>query len=212
MPHHGLSTIAPALVAHTLPMLAHPVEKLRHLLPGRFFLLRAGRLALVDQFFELILRRVVKNGGIMPGPDPLERLALRVDGHEKQRHEASRGLDVLGETIVQVGNDGVQAARQGGSLLPPYETIETLERLEDVLSVCSPRMVVLVGDSFDDLGAADALPEDIAERIARMAIVADRDVAFGLARMYQTLSTGMRTDVQIFRDLVAARSWLGLPD
>ncbi|MEL7468393.1 MAG: ligase-associated DNA damage response endonuclease PdeM [Pseudomonadota bacterium] len=60
-------------------------------------------------------------------------------------------------------------ARQGGSLLPPYETAETLERLEGVLGACAPRTVVLVGDSFDDLGAADALPDDIAERIARMA-------------------------------------------
>ncbi|MGD1923164.1 MAG: ligase-associated DNA damage response endonuclease PdeM [Paracoccaceae bacterium] len=60
-------------------------------------------------------------------------------------------------------------ARQGGSLLPPYETAETLERLEGVLGACAPRTVILVGDSFDDLGAADALPDDIAERIARMA-------------------------------------------
>ncbi|MEM9063173.1 MAG: ligase-associated DNA damage response endonuclease PdeM [Pseudomonadota bacterium] len=60
-------------------------------------------------------------------------------------------------------------ARQGGSLLPPYETIETLDRLEAELSAFAPRSVVLVGDSFDDLGAADALPEDIADRLARMA-------------------------------------------
>ena len=60
-------------------------------------------------------------------------------------------------------------ARQGGALLPPYETQDTLDRLEAEISRCKPRQVVLVGDSFDDLGAADALNEEVAERLARMA-------------------------------------------
>lgn len=60
-------------------------------------------------------------------------------------------------------------ARQGGALLPPYETQDTLDRLEAEISRCNPARVVLVGDSFDDLSAADALNEEIAERLARMA-------------------------------------------
>jgi hypothetical protein len=48
------------------------------------------------------------------------------------------------------------------------------------------------------------------DRISRMAIVATQDVAYGLARMYQTLSSDMKTEVQIFRDRASARAWLGL--
>ncbi len=44
-------------------------------------------------------------------------------------------------------------ARRGGSLLPPYETRETLARLAADVDACAPRRVVALGDSFDD-GAA----------------------------------------------------------
>lgn len=50
------------------------------------------------------------------------------------------------------------------------------------------------------------------ERIARMAIVASHDVSFGLARMYQSLSSDMQTEVQVFRDLATAQAWLGIED
>ena len=59
--------------------------------------------------------------------------------------------------------------RQGGALLPPYETRDTLDRLEAEISRRKPRQIVLVGDSFDDLDAADELTEDVTERLARMA-------------------------------------------
>lgn len=48
------------------------------------------------------------------------------------------------------------------------------------------------------------------DRISRMAIVATSDVAFGLARMYQTLCDGMKTEVRIFRSRPEAEDWLGL--
>lgn len=48
------------------------------------------------------------------------------------------------------------------------------------------------------------------QRIARMAILVTTDVAFGLARMYQTLSSEMKTEVQIFRDRDQALAWLGV--
>jgi DNA ligase-associated metallophosphoesterase len=49
--------------------------------------------------------------------------------------------------------------RRGGALLPPYETQDTLSRLEHDLNQTNARRVVCLGDSFDDLGAALALPE-----------------------------------------------------
>lgn len=59
-------------------------------------------------------------------------------------------------------------ARRGGSFLPPYETTDTLGRLETDLARTDPKTVVCLGDSFDDLGAALALPEEAALWITRL--------------------------------------------
>lgn len=48
-------------------------------------------------------------------------------------------------------------ARRGGALLPPYETRATLERLDADIESTRARHVVCLGDSFDDLAAADAM-------------------------------------------------------
>lgn len=48
-------------------------------------------------------------------------------------------------------------ARRGGTLLPPYDTDETLARLGTDVRACAPKSVLCLGDSFDDLAAADAL-------------------------------------------------------
>jgi len=50
-------------------------------------------------------------------------------------------------------------ARRGGSLLPPYETQETLARLDAEIAATGARRVVCLGDSFDDLAAAEGLDE-----------------------------------------------------
>ena len=48
--------------------------------------------------------------------------------------------------------------------------------------------------------------------IRRIAIVAPRDVEFGLARMVATLADESQIEVQPFRAQAEARSWLGKPD
>lgn len=50
-------------------------------------------------------------------------------------------------------------ARRGGSTLPPYETHETLSRLDAELAATGAETVVCLGDTFDDRDAADALSE-----------------------------------------------------
>jgi DNA ligase-associated metallophosphoesterase len=62
-----------------------------------------------------------------------------------------------------------RVAREGGDLLPPYESIDTLDRLEAEINAVNPRVVVCLGDSFDDLAAARNLSEETALRIGRMA-------------------------------------------
>ena len=50
-------------------------------------------------------------------------------------------------------------ARLGGAMLPPYETRDTLARLEAEIRALAPRTVVCLGDSFDDRAAAESLTE-----------------------------------------------------
>lgn len=61
-----------------------------------------------------------------------------------------------------------RVARRGGSQLPPYETQDTLIRLQDLLEATAAKQVVCLGDSFDDDAAARALPEDAKLWISRL--------------------------------------------
>ncbi|MEM8793242.1 MAG: ligase-associated DNA damage response endonuclease PdeM [Pseudomonadota bacterium] len=59
-------------------------------------------------------------------------------------------------------------AREGGTLLPPYETAETLDRLDAEVGRLRPRLVISLGDSFDDLASAASLGEEIVLRLERL--------------------------------------------
>ncbi|MCF2906380.1 ligase-associated DNA damage response endonuclease PdeM [Octadecabacter sp. CECT 8868] len=59
-------------------------------------------------------------------------------------------------------------ARRGGTLLPPYETRETLWRLEAAIAATDPACVVCLGDSFDDLTAADNVSDDARKTLTRL--------------------------------------------
>ncbi|MCF1707295.1 ligase-associated DNA damage response endonuclease PdeM [Tabrizicola sp. J26] len=64
-------------------------------------------------------------------------------------------------------------ARRGGALLPPYETRETLARLDADLAATGAVRVVCLGDSFDDSGVAEALAEE--ETLWLLRMMAGRD-------------------------------------
>lgn len=51
-------------------------------------------------------------------------------------------------------------ARKSRGLLPPYEVRETLTRLEEDIQTMNARQVICLGDSWDDLEAAERLPDD----------------------------------------------------
>lgn len=59
-------------------------------------------------------------------------------------------------------------ARNAGALLPPYETRDTLARLEADLDASGARRVVCLGDSFDDPAAAGGLDATVAGWLARL--------------------------------------------
>ena len=51
-------------------------------------------------------------------------------------------------------------ARRGGSLLPPYENRVTLEKLDQDIQTTGATHILCLGDSFDDLTAADQMPDE----------------------------------------------------
>ena len=59
-------------------------------------------------------------------------------------------------------------ARLGGALLTPYETTETLDRLQSDVSSTGATTIICLGDSFDDLDAGLALPAIHRDTIARL--------------------------------------------
>ncbi|HBZ44920.1 MAG TPA: ligase-associated DNA damage response endonuclease PdeM [Maritimibacter sp.] len=59
-------------------------------------------------------------------------------------------------------------ARRAGALLPPYETRDTLTHLEAAIDAVTPRVVVCLGDSFDDDAAQRGLDEDTGLWISRL--------------------------------------------
>lgn len=66
-----------------------------------------------------------------------------------------------------------RTARRGGPLLPPYEVEETLSRLSVEIAATGARVVVCLGDSFDDDAACAALSD--AARTAIAALQTGRD-------------------------------------
>ncbi len=59
---------------------------------------------------------------------------------------------------------------RGGQLLPPYDTIATLDRLEAEVRALKPRLLILLGDSFHDPQALDRLHPEDANRLRGLAM------------------------------------------
>ena len=60
-------------------------------------------------------------------------------------------------------------ARRGGTTLPPYETQDTLTRLDADLNQTQASTVICLGDSFDDDTAARDLPQAEKDQIVELA-------------------------------------------
>lgn len=56
-------------------------------------------------------------------------------------------------------------ARKGGPLLPPFENMITLGKLAEDIAATDARTVICLGDSFDDLAAAEGLDEESRARL-----------------------------------------------
>jgi len=84
-------------------------------------------------------------------------------------HWPARGLLCVSD--LHLGKSE-RRARLGTAPLPPYETQDTLARLQADLAATEARTVICLGDSFDDPAAATALRD--ADRITLAALQAGR--------------------------------------
>jgi DNA ligase-associated metallophosphoesterase len=102
---------------------------------------------------------------------PCGSLRTRVSGAEVMLRpsgamwlEAARTL-VVADLHLEKGSS--YAAR--GQMLPPYDTRETLGRLEAEIEALAPATVVLLGDTFHDRRSEGRLAADDAERLRGLA-------------------------------------------
>ncbi len=80
-------------------------------------------------------------------------------------HWPDQGLLVVSD--LHLGKSD-RIARRTGTLLPPYETRDTLVRLAGDLDHTGARTVICLGDSFDDLAAANSLDDAELMDLARL--------------------------------------------
>ncbi len=71
-----------------------------------------------------------------------------------------KAADLLCVSDLHLGKSE-RIARRSGQLVPPYDSMETLVRLKDLIDQYNPKSVVCLGDSFDDLAAGQALGPDM---------------------------------------------------
>ncbi len=57
---------------------------------------------------------------------------------------------------------------QHGSLIAPYDTLDTMHRLEQQVRQYQPRILLLLGDSFHDRGAWERLTPALQERLLQL--------------------------------------------
>ena len=98
-------------------------------------------------------------------------LAMRVAGAQVVcRPSGALWVENAGALIVadlHFEKGSAYAAR--GQMLPPYDTRDTLVRLEAEMKVTGPSILVFLGDTFHDQFAEGRLPPDEAHRIASLA-------------------------------------------
>lgn len=68
---------------------------------------------------------------------------------------------------------GSSFAGSAGRLLPPYDSAQTVARLERLVETHRPLRVVALGDSFHDRAGANRLDDDTATRIRRLSDLTD---------------------------------------
>ncbi|SMH38470.1 ligase-associated DNA damage response endonuclease PdeM [Mesorhizobium australicum] len=76
----------------------------------------------------------------------------------------AHGLLAVSDLHLEKGS----AYARRGMMLPPYDTAETLTKLEAVIADFDPRIVVSLGDSFHDRVGSSLMPSIFRDRLERM--------------------------------------------
>ncbi|MEZ5826249.1 MAG: ligase-associated DNA damage response endonuclease PdeM [Geminicoccaceae bacterium] len=110
-----------------------------------------------------------KNDSDMAGAEPATLLAfagerLRLDPRGVLLHEASRTL-VVADLHLEKGS----AFARRGAMLPPYDTLATLEKLAFIVAEWRPERLVSLGDGFHDTAGARLLTGEAADRLEELA-------------------------------------------
>ncbi|MGU3497021.1 ligase-associated DNA damage response endonuclease PdeM [Xanthobacteraceae bacterium A53D] len=101
-------------------------------------------------------------------PDPFVALhgcAVRLDARGALVWP-DEGLLVVADLHLEKGS----AFARRGQMLPPYDTAETLGRLEALVADHQPRTIVALGDSFHDRWGAERLSTDARQRLCAMQV------------------------------------------
>ena len=90
------------------------------------------------------------------------RNAYAFDFRGERLHAHPGGVLLWGDRDLLVVSDlhlgkSERMARRGGAFLPPYDTLDTLARLDELIQTLDPAAVICLGDSFDDDAAAEGL-------------------------------------------------------
>ena len=127
-------------------------------------------------------------------------LEIRVEPTKRLRYAVARGrltdrdlLEAWGDALADPSYDPALDSLVDMSEADSFEvTPEGAQRLADVMVMC-----------------AKEPPPGTRPRVA---LVAPTDVAFGMARMYQSIraSGGAPSEHRVFREMAEARAWLGL--
>ncbi|MDO5705988.1 MAG: metallophosphoesterase [Paracoccus sp. (in: a-proteobacteria)] len=100
------------------------------------------------------------------------------DFHGLRLTALSSGALLSGDHATLIAADlhlgrSLRSTRDGGLPLPPFETIDTLTRLETEVQRHRPRRVVLLGDSFDSDAVRMHLPSAALSGLDRIAAATD---------------------------------------
>ncbi len=78
--------------------------------------------------------------------------------------------DVAALIVADLHLEKGSAYAARGQMLPPFDTRETLGRLEREVAATAPRLLILLGDSFHDRGAERRLGAEETARIGALAL------------------------------------------
>lgn len=104
----------------------------------------------------------------MPAVVHVNGVALVADHSGALWHRGQRML-IVSDLHLEKGS----SYARGGQLLPPYDTIATLNRLSAAVARLAPRRIVFLGDAFHDAYAGERIPQEAVAAIEALGAARD---------------------------------------